>query len=170
MSILDEIEAHVRNEQLFVVQPVNEIRANRVPLSRRRKLYISPEIQTFLKSDRRLAAETEQDFDEIVLGECFDVALESNHQYCRMARLREAVDEVWEVRIYDTRPQLRFFGRFASKDVFVALLGPVGRIKKTLNWRGIKRECITDWHRLFTYEPIRKGDDIDAYLSNVDLV
>lgn len=170
MSILDQIEEHVRNERLFVVQPINEIRSNRVPLSKRRKLYISREIQTFLKSDRHLVAETEQDFDEIVLGERFDVALESNHQFCRMARLREASDEVWEIRIYDTTPQLRFFGRFACKNNFVALMGPVGRVRKTLNWRAIKRECIADWNQLFTYEPVREGDDIDAYLTNVDLV
>lgn len=170
MSILDEIEEQVRSERLFVVQPTNEIRASQVPLSERRKLYVSPEIQTFLKSDRHLAAETEQDFDEIVLGERFDVALESNHQYCRMARLHEPTDEVWEIRIYDTKPQLRFFGRFACRDVFVALIGPVGRVRKTLNWRGIKRQCISDWQRLFTYEPVRKGDGIDAYLRNVDLV
>jgi hypothetical protein len=170
MSILDEIEAHVRKGRLFVVQAVNEIRAGRVPLSERRKLYVSPEIETFLKSDRHLAAETEQDFDEIVLGERFDVALESNHQHCRMARLHEPADEVWEIRIYDTAPQLRFFGRFAQRDVFIALIGPIGRIRRTLNWKGIKRECIADWQRLFSYEPVRKGDDIDAYLTNVDLV
>ncbi|HTT76777.1 MAG TPA: hypothetical protein VMF50_12460 [Candidatus Binataceae bacterium] len=170
MSILDQIKEHVGSGRLFALYPSNEIRANQVPLSKRRQLYVTPQIEAFIKSNRHLAAETEQDLDEIMLGERFDVALESNHQYCRMARLLPAIEEVWEIRIYDTTPQLRLFGRFAYRDVFVALIGPIGRIKRTLNWKGIKRQCIKDWQGLFTYSPVSNGDDIDDYLTNVDLV
>jgi hypothetical protein len=42
-----------------------------------------------------------------------------------MARLKEASEEVWEIRIWDIDPQIRFFGRFAERDTFIALLGPV---------------------------------------------
>lgn len=170
MSILDEINGRVREGLLFQVQPSNEIRASRVPLPKRRTLYVTPEIRAFVRSARPLAAETEADFDDIVLGERFDVALQSNHQFCRMARLDQPTDEVWEIRIYDTVPQLRFFGRFADRNVFITLTGPIGRIKRTLNWKGIKRKCVADWSRLFTYPPVTMGDDIDAYLTNVDLV
>jgi hypothetical protein len=79
---------------------------------------------------------------------------------------------VWEIRIWDTKPQLRLFGRFAAKDVFVALIGPVGRFRIT--WQGfeqIKLQCISQWQQLFgTEEPVTKGDDIDAYISNVTVV
>ena len=87
-----------------------------------------------------------------------------------MARLERASEEVWEIRIYDTRPQIRFFGRFADRNVFVALIGPIGRANATFNWDRIKRQCIGEWRKLFTYLPVAKGDDIDAYLSNVNLV
>jgi hypothetical protein len=170
MSIFDEIDAHVKGGRLFMVRPSNEIRAHLVPILKWRSLYISPDIQRFLDSDSHLAAETEAGFDEIVLGERFDVALELDHQYCSMARLDEAFEGVWEIRIYDTKPQLRFFGRFADRNVFVALKGPISRITKTLNWKRIKRQCIADWENLFNYHPVTNGDDIDAYLSNVDLV
>jgi hypothetical protein len=170
MSILDEIDAHVNGGRLFMVNPSNEIRAHRIPESERRALYISPEIQKFLESADPSAPDTEADFDEIILGERFDVALRLDHQYCRMARLDEASEEVWEIRIYDTKPQLRFFGRFADRDVFIALIGPIRRIRNTLNWRSIKRQCIADWNKLFTYQPVSNGDDIDVYLSKVDLV
>lgn len=153
-----------------MIQPSNEIRAHRIPMSDWRALYVSAGIRAFLESYRSLAPETEADFDEIILGERFDVALRLDHQYCRMARLDEASEEVWEIRIYDTTPQLRFFGRFADRDMFVALIGPIGRIRRTLNWRGIKRQCIADWDKLFTYPPVTNGDDVDVYLSNVDLV
>jgi hypothetical protein len=170
MSIFDEMQEHVKAGRLILVDPSSEIRAHRVPLSNRRSLFVTPAIYQFLKSDRHLAAETEADFDEIILGERFDVALELDHQFCRMARLDPEEDEVWEIRIYDTKPQLRFFGRFADRDVFVALMGPVGRVKATLNWNRIKRECIAYWELFFKYLPIRKGGNIDGYLSNVDLV
>jgi hypothetical protein len=169
-SIFDEIAALVREGRLFMVQPGDRIRAPRVALAERRKLYVSPQIDQFLKSDRSLAPETEADFDEIILGERFDVALQLDHQFCRMARLVEPSEEVWEIRIYDTKPQIRFFGRFAGRNVFVALIGPVGRVKSTLNWNRLKRQSIAAWERMFTHPPVRNGDDINAYLSNVDLV
>jgi hypothetical protein len=152
-----------------MLQPSDEIRAHRVPQSARRMVYVSPAVFEFLKSDRHLAAESEADFADVILGERFDVALELDHQYCLMARLDPPSDEVWEVRIYDTRPQLRFFGRFVACNVFVTLIGPVGRIGKTLRWNQIKNKCISEWNTLFTYPPVR-GDDINAYLTNVDLV
>jgi hypothetical protein len=123
-----------------------------------------------LKSDRPLAAETEADFDDFILGKSFDVALDLDHKFCLMARLEHASEEVWEIRIYDTTPQMRFFGRFAGHNVFVVLIGPIGRVKATFNWSRIKRRCVAEWRKLFTHPPVTKGDDINAYLSNVHLV
>jgi hypothetical protein len=169
MSILDEIEAHIKTGRLVMVQPLNEIRAYQAP-DERRALYVSPGIYRFLKSDRPLAAETEADFDDIVLGKSFEVGLELDHEYCLMTRLDPPSEEVWEIRIYDTRPQIRFFGRFAGRNIFVALVGPIRRSKAKFNWNRIKRQCVQEWRNLFTYAPVTKGDDIDAYLSNVNIV
>src|SRR5579863_4491323 len=170
MSIYAEIQAHLRSGRLIMFEPSDEIRAHRVPTSLRRTVYVTPEIMEFLKSDQYLAAETDADIADIALGERFDVALGENHVYCRMARLMPSSDEVWEIRIYDTTPNLRFFGRFADRDVFVILIGPISRIGKTLRWNSLKSSCISSWNTLFTYSPVQSGDDIDDYLSNVDSV
>ncbi len=89
-----------------------------------------------------------------------------------MARLEDDDDEVWELRIWDTKPQLRFFGRFADRNVFIALIGPVSRWR--LFWQdyeAIKDACKGEWARLFgARDPVTQGDDIDAYLTNVNLV
>jgi hypothetical protein len=170
MSIFDEIEAHVQSGRLIMFEPSDEIRAYHVPASERRTVYVTPEIHAFLTSDAHLAAETDADIADIALGERFDVALEENHVYCRMARLFPASDETWEIRIYDTKPNIRFFGRFADRDVFVVLVGPIHRIGRTLAWNRLKRNCISAWNTLFTYSPVHNGDDINAYLSNVDPV
>jgi hypothetical protein len=170
MSIFDEIKHHAQSGRLIMFEPSDEIRAHRVPLSVRRAVFLTPAISAFLKSNEYLAAESDADIADIALGERFDVALRENHVNCRMARLRPASAEVWEIRVYDTKPTLRFFGRFADRDVFVALIGPVRRIGKTLPWNRLKRECISSWRTLFTYPAVDKGDDIDGYLSNVDSV
>jgi hypothetical protein len=170
MSIFDEIEAHVKRGRLIMFDPSDEIRAHRVSASERRTVYVTPAIHAFLKSDAHLAAESDADIADIALGERFDVALEENHVYCRMARLFPASDEVWEIRIYDTKPNIRFFGRFADRDIFVVLIGPIHRIGRTLAWNRLKRDCVSAWNTLFTYPAIHNGDDIDVYLSNVDSI
>jgi hypothetical protein len=143
MSIVDEIEAHVMAGRLVTVQPSSEIRAHQRP-GEGRTMHVAHEVYEFLKSDRPLAAETEADFDDFVLGNPFDVALDLDHKFCLMARLEHASEEVWEIRIYDTTPQIRFFGRFAGRNVFVVLIGPIGRAKATFNWIRIKRQCVAE--------------------------
>jgi hypothetical protein len=174
MSILDEIEARRKNGDLFLIEPSDDLRAYRVPTAERRTLYVSPSIYQFVYSDQPLAPETKGDFYEYIF-EPFDVALELDHQFCLMARLDEASEEVWEIRIWDAatdweprKPQLRFFGRFAARNIFIALIGPVPRGSLTPpEYERMKTICTDEWRRLFTYEPVSEGDDIDAYLSNV---
>ncbi|MFZ0887483.1 MAG: hypothetical protein WA005_03455 [Candidatus Binataceae bacterium] len=167
---MDEIETHCKAGRLFLVEPLRkEFRAER-----ERTIYALPNIYEFLHSDRWLAPQTEADFSDFIRGKDIYVALELDHQDCFMARLEKAAEEVWEIRIWEPGvPQLRFFGRFAHQDVFVVLLGPMKRWK--LLWRDykwIKRECISEWQRLFGLRPpVMKGDNIHAYISkNVNLV
>ena len=89
-----------------------------------------------------------------------------------MARLDPSRDEVWEIRIHEARPQLRFFGRFAQPDVFVALIGPVkrGDLFGT-GWDRAKRDCQSEWRRLLGLNPPVIGRTIADYISrNVHVV
>lgn len=96
------------------------------------------------------------------------VALKRIYKNCRMARLEPPSDEVWEVRVLETDPQLRFFGRFAARNAFVALLGPVDRdeISGGEDFEEIKRQCKGEWDRLFGHSnrPI-VGRKIYDYIS-----
>jgi len=125
----------------------------------------------FLRVIRRWLVDTQRDFYDFILNQEFDAALYLDHEFCFMARLDPPSDEVWEIRIYDTKPQLRFFGRFAKRDIFVVLIGPLPKWKLVGRYKQIMRRCIAEWRQLFSYEPVKKGDDIHAYLSkNVHLV
>ncbi len=168
MISFDEIEVHVEAERLFKIEPEGDFRSKEIPPSKRRRIYVRPEVKAFLDSDDPLAGNTQADLNEYILRGTFNVTLQLDHQDCLMARLDRPSDEVWEIRIYDyDTPQLRLFGRFARLDTFIALVGPYSRRK--LWWKSyeaIKRACKTVWKSLFgSRSPISKGDDIDAYLS-----
>jgi hypothetical protein len=173
MSILDEIEVLCQNGSLISVQPSYPNRKGAGALEPR-FLYVTPQINEFLLSNHALAPEASAEFTDFIYGERFDVSLYSDHEfYCRLSRLDEAHEGVWESRIWNAEPQLRFYGHFAERNVFIVLHGPVEKrrrfFKKTINHEPIKRTCINAWKGMFTYDPLIKGDDIDAYISNVDL-
>jgi hypothetical protein len=131
-------------------------------------IYVSPEIQRFLDSDHRLASDAQADLESFILGRRVVVALKRDHKDCRMARLDHPDDEVWEIRILDTDPQLRLFGRFAARNTFVALIGPINRdeISGDEDFEAIKRRCKSEWDRLFglSNRPVR-GSKIYDYIS-----
>lgn len=77
--------------------------------------------------------------------------------------------EVWEFIDKVPPPSLRLFGRFATRNVFVAthvrerrwLLG-----YNSFRWRREQRRCVATWRQLFpTYDP-HEGETIHEYLSN----
>ncbi len=171
MSIIDEIEGHCQRGSLIMFEAVGNPR-QQISGLKQRKLYVSPGIQGFLDSDRRLVEATRGDFSEFVSGELIRVALHLDHFECLMARLEPSVAEIWEIRIYDIEPQLRFYGRFAECDCFVALMGPREKSwfsRKKLDHNRIKKACTAEWNRLFKSAALSKGEDINAYLSsNID--
>jgi hypothetical protein len=126
-----------------------------------------------LDGDRPLVQETRADFSDFVSGELVTIALYLDHVDCFLARLEPPKDAIWEIRIYDTEPQLRFYSRFAECDTFVALMGPTQKswiFRRKLNHDKIKQACAAEWNRLFRTPALSKGDDINAYLSsNYDL-
>ena len=113
MSILDEIEEHCHRGSLIRFEATGDPRAHRVPESERRKLFISRGIQSFLDSEKHLVEETRAHFGDFVMGKLIQLALHLDHKDCWLARLERAHEEIWVIRIYDTEPQLRFYGRFA---------------------------------------------------------
>jgi hypothetical protein len=171
MSILDEIEKICNEEspRLFLLEPSSRnLRASSVPVEERRKIYISREIKGFLESDDPLAEDTQVDLERFILGHLIVVALQRDHKKCRMARLNRPNDEVWEMRIYEANPQLRLFGRFACRDIFVALIGPEDRnFLEEEDFEEIKRDCKAEWNRLFVnlnHRPV-VGSNIYDYIS-----
>jgi len=173
MSISDEIEEHCRIGSLIRFEASGNPRAHELDETTFRKLYITRGIHSFLASDRHFVEDTRADFSDFAYGEMIKVALHLDHILCFLARLEPPQDEIWELRIYDTEPQLRFFGRFAERDTFVALMGPTEKsrfFRPKIDHNKIKRACIAEWNRLFNSPALSKGDDIDAYLSgNFDL-
>lgn len=167
MSILVEIQDCCRIGQLIKFEASGNPRVNRN--TNTRKLYISRGIESFLASNKPLVEQTRADFSDFVSGELVKVALHLDHKHCLIARLEPPADEVWEIRIYDTEPQLRFYGRFAECDTFVALTGPMEKssiFRRKWNYSRIKRACTAEWRRLFRSPALCKGEDIDAYLSS----
>jgi hypothetical protein len=128
---------------------------------------VSPEIQFSFSRDTRATRATLATLDNFILGRELRIALEPDHHHCDMARLDPARDEVWEIRVYDQKPQVRLFGSFAAKDTFVALTGPWKRPKiKPSDWDEIKQECRDLWLDLFALNyPRLIGDKAHDYLS-----
>ena len=170
MSILDEIEKRCNEgpPQLFLLEPSSRNpRARLVPPERRRRIYISREIQEFLEGDDPLAEDARVDLERFILGQLIVVALSRDHKQCRMARLDRPEEEVWEIRVYEADPQVRLFGRFAHRDIFVALVGPEDRdYLEDEDFDEIKRVCQVEWDRLFgnLNRPV-SGGDIHDYIS-----
>ena len=60
-------------------------------------------------------------------------------------RLSPSSAEVWEFKV-KTRQQIRVFGRFAAKDLFVAITGPVDRAN--CDFAAEKIRCQQEWSDL----------------------
>lgn len=90
--------------------------------------------------------------------------------------LNPKYDEVWELRKRNS-PSTRIFGRFASKDVFIATnictCNDLFSMQWVTNgyirwpvWRREIRRCKAVWRALFVnYKPV-SGGNLDDYLSN----
>lgn len=88
-----------------------------------------------------------------------------------MARLLPDGDEVWDVRCRDPHPGIRLLGRFAEKNVFIALTWeerlPLGRFESD-EWKAAINRCATEWNLHFWSDPLR-GNYPDDYLDGADL-
>jgi hypothetical protein len=88
-----------------------------------------------------------------------------------MARLQPDQDEVWDIRCRDPNPGIRLLGRFAGKNVFIALTWeerlPLSKFESA-EWKAAISRCTTQWNLFFWSEPLR-GTFPDDYLDGADL-
>jgi hypothetical protein len=139
-------------------------------------MYISPELLSLLEgpwadvAQEIRANKLRADLDYFIEGGNIAIGQDpyKKKRTAYMVRLDPAYDEVWQIRSRDPKPGIRVFGRFADRDVFVALtwsertpLGGPGN----LAWIEAINLCKSEWRKLFpAYQPI-SGSDYNDYLS-----
>jgi hypothetical protein len=113
------------------------------------------------------------DFDRFIEGRLIRIALNSPYSKPKttyMARIDPPADDVIEIRSRDPRPGIRVFGRFADKDVYVALNWEYRENLGGPQDREFDREreiCKAKWLQLFpSHQPI-SGNNIDEYFTDV---
>lgn len=174
MSIYDEIRAGVNERRLLFLSPA--LPGTLIV----RKMYISNGIRDLVFGPwsepqwEQRCGYLRADLDKFIEGRLLTIAEKPyGGKTSDMKRLDAARDEVWEIRSRDPNPGLRVFGRFADRNLFVALTwakrvnlhGPGSR-----EWRNAIEECKTEWRRLFPAYPPKTGGQIHDYLSNIVLV
>jgi hypothetical protein len=86
-----------------------------------------------------------------------------------MGQLQPPSDEVWDIRCRDPKPGIRILGRFAERDVFIALVWKERlqlRDFGSREWRDAILECKTNWQHLFhAYQPMT-GNYPHEYISD----
>ena len=170
MSIRDEVNALCADGRLHRL-------ASGVPGAQElRAICVSTEINTQLVGpweDTASAAAwggVRADLAAFIDGDVMVLPREGRHaNRANMLRLRPAADEIWETRHRDPRPGIRLFGRFAERNLLIALSWGERRALGAANsraWRDARVQCATNWRNLFpAYQPLT-GAYPDAYLSH----
>jgi hypothetical protein len=176
ISIQDDIKYWMDRGRLFQVFP-------RLPGSPvNRVLLVGEEVNQLIvgpwasENEEIRAGRLWADFDRYIEGRLISVAL--NNPYRKpnttyMARLDPARDDVIEIRSRDPKPGIRVFGRFADKDVYIAL-----------NWehreklggpqdKEFDREreiCKAKWRQLFPTHPSVNGNQLNEYFADTSSI
>lgn len=138
--------------------------------SQERSVYVSRGLNQFLLEQsidpttnagrRRL----QRLFDRFISGQMISVAFRQSLKGSDMKRLSPKTEEVWEFKVRGrAKLQLRVFGKFAQKDVFVALTGPVDR--QDCDYKAEIVRCQQEWNRLLPGQSPVYGSTIDDYIS-----
>jgi len=158
----DEIKRLCDQGRLFRVEPL----AWRE--TQERAIYVSRDIYRFLtqpsadpaaNGDRR---KLHRLFDRFISGQEISAAFKRNIKGSNIKRLSPPNAEVWEFKV-KARPQLRVFGRFAAKDLFLAITGPVDRAN--CDFQAEKIRCQYEWSKLLPEHSPIHGSTIDDYIS-----
>ena len=172
MSILDEIQRRCEESPPRLIKlTVSAKDPGTAFAPTPRTMFITPAIQNYLDSDAPLAEAARADLERFILGKLVVASLYRDHKDGLIARLDKPKDEIWEIRILDSDPQLRIFGRFACPDVFVALVGPIEHefVETDEEYEEYKTNCMNDWLNLFGFSPsisIIGSNNINDYISN----
>jgi hypothetical protein len=164
MSIIDQIKERIAEGHLVEIdwRDLRSPDQNRY----RRWIYVSSAIHREMnqRSAQQAFRVLSAQFQSFLSGANIPVALEANHKHAEWARLQKPGDEVWESRIRYTSPELRILGRFAARDVFVALNLYDYQLRGKKAWDRAKLLCQSDWSLLFpTMSPVQ-GRTIHDYL------
>jgi hypothetical protein len=160
MSIADSIRWHVAEGRLFPVRP------KAYGSIERRMMFVSQELNEILVSEAPSLADVariavlDAQLGHFVEGGVVDPT------YMRM--LDRPAHNVLEIRARRPRPSIRVFGRFAQKDVFIALNVELRNSlagKGSRAWRDEAVRCGVLWRALFpTYDPL-EGDSLHDFIS-----
>lgn len=170
MSIGDAVNAHCEAGTLHIL-PAG-------PFGRKRRtLCVSSVIKEQLdraqtdEPDRSLWAKARYRLSEFVWGDVIRVRLRRKarkNDNAHMVRLHPPDEEVWEYRYLEKSLGVRFFGRFADQDFFVALLWQYrGAFEDEDDplWKEYARSCIAEWERLFPGIPPFSAEEFpDGYI------
>lgn len=171
MSIGDVVKARVAERRLFLLRPVDP----RLPV--RRPMLLGEAMQRAVidgpwqdeEEEIRLGVVLRAELERFVLGEPLWITLNGagRPKLEDFKRLRGAT-EVWEFK-GKTPPQVRVFGRFAAKDVFVATHWIWRRDipdDDPKEWKREFRRCRTTWTNLFRPYPPHTGVEVDDYVGD----
>lgn len=156
------------------------IRYRRAPIEEKRALYVTASFFRELSHPGSAIDFFGQKFSVSALftrwlnGSPLSIRLHDRAFQAELARLEPPPEEIWEMRITVPRPQLRVFGRFAERDVFVAMFAinrdRLGRAfsangRKNQSWQGAMYECEAIWNGILGgAEPFR-GQSASDYVS-----
>lgn len=139
-----------------------------------RHIFVTSEVWDFVggpalpKELAKKAAEGRRMLDSFTAGNRIVVSLDPHQKprHCQLSRNGPTHEGVWEFRIRDPQPQVRLFGCFAERDVFVALSvmaksDLVGKLAYPL----AVADNASIWGGIFPNHLPVTGDDINAYLS-----
>jgi hypothetical protein len=183
MSIIDLIKLRMQEGRLWRVEP--DVESDPIE----RCMVVSREIMDLIEGPwpdekwERRCGRLRGDLEAFVRGDVISLCLEPyKAESAYMGRLDEPMDEVWDIRSRDPKPGLRVFGRFADRDVFVALLCsprsvPIPqserlplRDRASAEWKQAVKETQAEWRKLFhSYKPIH-GETHDFYASKSILI
>lgn len=171
MSIYDELESLAQEQRLILLSLA-------VPLhvyssSVQRKMYLSREVNKLFTGPPWSEPGEERcnvlraDLEHFVAGKQLTVSTgpKSDPQ---LKQLDPPLDEIWAIRSRAPRPGIRVLGRFAVKDVFIALTWHFRKdLREDREWRDACVRCKTEWRKLFpAYDPI-SGKFPSDYASNL---
>jgi hypothetical protein len=178
MSIRDEILRRVEEGRLSLLQPM----LDSDPV--RRHMYVSEEVQCVLDglddtpACAKRAMVLHAELERFVRGDRIAISLiPYKAANANFGRLDKPEDEVWDFRAVQP-PALRVFGRFAERDVFIALTcwprskpipwldrPPLGE-RSSKTFRDALSDCKAQWRKLFNTYPPHRGVEIRDYVSD----